>query len=139
MFDYSENIKVYSELHRQDPNNCFYIEQIAINYSFLYDFDKAIRYYEIAISKCYNNPSVFFQLGVCHYLKGNKTSGVKFMDIAIEKARDLNDKELELVYQKEKNDWINKEKNLETFQQGLKIKKPSFLMVLKGFFKKRES
>jgi len=108
VFDYAANIEVYSELLSRDPNNCFYNEQMAVNYSFLNKFDEAINYYEIALTNCPEYLTNLFQLGVIHYLKGNKEIGLKFMDKAIEKAKEAEDKELELVFRKEKSDWIRK-------------------------------
>ena len=108
--DYSENIETYAELLKEDPKNCFYNEQMAINYSFLNRFYEAIRYYEIAIDNCPESLINLFQLGVTHYLEGNKSLGLKFMDKAIEKAKLANDSELELMFKKEKSDWTSKGK-----------------------------
>lgn len=111
LYDYNENIKIYSEFLKKEPNNCFYNQQIAANYSFLKNFDEAIKHYEFVRKNCPEDLVSLFQLGVCYYMKMNKDIGLKFMDEAIEKAKAANDNALELRLKKEKFDWI-KNRNL---------------------------
>lgn len=135
IYDYSENVRTYSELIKKDPENCFYLEQLAINYSFMHSFDKAIEHYDTVINKCPDNPAVFFQIGVCYFVMGNKAEGIKFMDSAIAKAYDQKDVDLALMYQKEKSAWVNNDKNLETFRNEIN-KKPNFIEFIKGLLKR---
>lgn len=108
IYDYEDNIKTYAKFLVEDPDNCFYNEQIAANYSALCNFDKAIKHYRTVITNCPDNLLSIFQLGVCYYLNDQETLGLKFMNEAIEKARIANDKKLEEMFKKEKSDWIKK-------------------------------
>lgn len=93
---------------KEDPNNCFYNQQIAASYQALYKIDEAIKYYEIVIKNCPNDLLSIFQLGICYYLKMDKTLGLKYMNKAIEEAKKASDKELELMFKEEKSSWMEK-------------------------------
>jgi len=54
-FDYNENIKKYKKLLLKEPDNCFYLQQIASSYQALNDFDKAISYYKRTKDTCRDN------------------------------------------------------------------------------------
>ena len=124
---YEQNIKSFKVLLKQDPHNCFYMQQIAAYYSFLENFDEAIKYYNEAIKTCPNDNLSIFQLGVCHYIQGNKKTGLQYMNMAIKKAEEFGDKDLALMYEKEKEDLTRSGDKLKMYRSKLESKKHSIL------------
>lgn len=121
---YEQNIKSLKVLLKQDAHNCFYMQQIAAYYSFLENFDEAIKYYNEAIEICPNDNLSIFQLGICHYIQGNEKTGLQYMNVAIKKADELGDKDLALMYEKEKTDLTSSEDRLKMYRSKLESKKP---------------
>ena len=106
--EYKKNIKKYSELLENDPNNCFYNEQIATNYQVLRNFNGAIKHYKIVIKNCPDNLISIFDLGICYYVTMERTLALEYMNKAIEEAIKANKKELESMFIKSKSEWLEK-------------------------------
>jgi len=53
--DYQKNVETYAEFLKEDPQSCFYNEQMAANYQALGNWDQAINYYEISLRNCPDN------------------------------------------------------------------------------------
>lgn len=108
VFDYRANINKYQQLHETEPNNCFYIEQIASSYQALNDFDNAIIYYQQTLENCPNKVLAKFQLGVCFYLIMDREKGIAYMDDAIIGAEQRKDSEMVTMLKEEKEAWLDK-------------------------------
>ena len=127
---------MYKKLLIKDPNNCFYIQQIAANYSFMYKFDEAIMFYKEVSKKCPADHIVLFQLGLCYFFKGDKEMALINMDSAIKEIEMSGDKNLASLYKKEKLEWISKEKEAEKFRaQSHNIKIIYFIRFIKNYFR----
>lgn len=105
---FQENIRHYSQLLKKEPNNCFYLYQIASSYSTLYNFDKAIEYYKEFLTYCPNDEIAQFQLGVCYYLIMEKDLGIEWMNKAIETAKKTGDNQSATILETSKKSWLEK-------------------------------
>ena len=106
--DHNNEIAKYKNLLLKEPNNCFYLGQIAKSYQALYDFEAAIDYYQKIIEICPSNSSDIFQLGICHYLIMDKEKGINYMDQAIKQSREAGDADLTKMFVDEKEAWLKK-------------------------------
>lgn len=105
---FKKNIRHYSLLLKKEPNNCFYLNQIANGYQSLYNFDQAIKYYKETLKHCPNSPFSQFQLGVSYYLIMEKDLGLEWMNKAIETAKETGDDQLATMLQTAKVAWLGK-------------------------------
>jgi tetratricopeptide (TPR) repeat protein len=103
---FKENIRHYSKLLKKEPNNCFYLDQIASSYSALNNFDQAIKYYKKLLIFCPNDEIAQFQLGVCYYLIMEKDLGLEWMNKAIETAEKAGDDKLATKLKTSKASWL---------------------------------
>jgi tetratricopeptide (TPR) repeat protein len=107
---YNENIKKYEKLLLKEPDNCFYLQQIASSYQALNDFDKAISFYKRTKDNCRDNLHLLnrFQMGVCYYLIMDRDNGIRYMNEAIEGAKKSGDSELLEMFKREKISWLGR-------------------------------
>ena len=101
-------IQKYIKSLKQDPENCFYAEQIAGSYQALNNFKDAIIFYRKALKFCPDSSLNTFQLGVCHYLLMERDLGEYYMDQAIKMAKKNNDVKTADLFNKEKKAWLEK-------------------------------
>jgi tetratricopeptide (TPR) repeat protein len=101
-------IDIYLKLLKTDPDNCSYFEQIASNYQALNKFDQAIYFYKKAVEKCRDSIIDKFQLGVCYYLTMERSTGIRYMEDAIDEAKRINDEKTLSMLIQEKKDWLEK-------------------------------
>jgi tetratricopeptide (TPR) repeat protein len=106
--NYQERIRQYSLLLEKDPNNCFYLDQIAGCYQALYNFDQAIKYYKREIQNCPHSALSQFELGVCYYVTMQKELGLEWMNKAIGSAKEAGNYKLATMLQNEKVSWLEK-------------------------------
>ncbi len=104
----SIKIEKYRTLLEEDPINCHYNEQLAANYQAINDIDHAIEYYNIVVDNCPNYIVSIFDLGVCYYIKMEKDIGLKYMDLAIERASQSNRSDLVKDLEDSKAGWLRK-------------------------------
>ena len=115
---YVKNIKKYSFLVKNEPNNCFYNDQLADNYLILHEYNKAKIYFEVLIHECENNSFYFQQYGICNYLNGNDKIGLEYIDKAIEKEKAIKNYLLADSYKKEKLDLIKNKGNIRKYKDS---------------------
>jgi tetratricopeptide (TPR) repeat protein len=109
-FSYNENIKKYEKLLLKEPDNCFYLQQVASSYQALNDFDKAISFYKRTKDNCRDNLHLLnkFQMGVCYYLIMDRDNGIRYMNEAIDGAEKSSDSELYEMFKREKIFWLGR-------------------------------
>ena len=110
---FEKEIKKYSNLLKEDPDNCLYNEQIAHSYQALNKLDEAIKHFKKVVIKCPTYLTSIFDLGVCYYVRMEKDEGLKYMDMAIQKAMQASDRKLEEMFRNEKQAWLEKWENVK--------------------------
>jgi len=106
--DVKYKLSEYKKKLKNDPNNCFLLEQIAVNYEVLLKFDRAIHYYKKVIENCSNNTITIFNLGKTYLLNKQKKLGIKNMDKSIKQAIEHNNTHLADTLSKAKKEWLSK-------------------------------
>lgn len=106
--DVKDKLSKYKANLKDDPKNCFLLEQIAVNYEVLLKFDRAIYYYKKAIENCSNNTITIFNLGKTYLLNKQKKLGTKNMDKAIKQAIEHNNTQLADTLSTAKKEWLKK-------------------------------
>jgi hypothetical protein len=93
---------------RENPTDCGLNAQLGFAYQHLYQYPDAIRFLELSLEHCPDDPSVLFQLGVSRYVSMEREQGRALMEQAIGKARSTGDDSLADAYEEEKQAWITK-------------------------------
>lgn len=110
--DYIKHIQKYEKLLLKQPDNCFYIQQVAGAYQMLENFEKAIDYYQrTKENHCRDNKIYFFnkfQMGICYYLIMDRDNGIRYMNEAIKGAEKIGDNTMLKIFISEKKFWLKK-------------------------------
>lgn len=105
-FDVDAHLLEYKKKLNEQPDNCFFAEQVGAAYGRKKEFNLAIEHYKKALQNCPDEMLTIFDLGVLYYLNGEQEEGVEYMNQAIELAR-LRDKQEHIdTFIKERDFWL---------------------------------